>query len=417
MAKRKMGRGKRLAFLVAGLLVGGVAAGSLRYVWPATTSKELETGLTLQEIRKNRLEGAVRLLVVRATRADGWKPRVVPAGPLAKDKAAVSEIAAATGAPVAVNGSFFFYDGPAVGPLCVAGEWWCLPWANRTSLGIKEDGSVEIGAMTARIVLTAGQDGRAPVSPDGTATDGTPTDGAASAPAPGAPPGTANGPGQAGALPSVRRWEIQRLNGNPQDETWKDDLTMLTARMGDAYRLRSGETALAVRDGKVLAVTRVGQVALAGHDYVVVANGKARPQLDGVEVGQSVAAEVVTVPAQWQTFPEIVGGGPQLVHQGQPHSTEANENFRPDVLARGPRTALGRDAEGNLLLVVAQGGSAPFWGLTLPEMAQEMAALGATEAINLDGGHSTAMVVQGQLQNEPEGVMEVPVSNVLILAR
>lgn len=47
-------------------------------------------------------------------------------------------------------------------------------------------------------------------------------------------------------------------------------------------------------------------------------------------------------------------------------------------------------------------------GLTLAELARLMAALGCHDALNLDGGGSTALVSGSRLQNLPRSEFEVP---------
>ena len=55
-------------------------------------------------------------------------------------------------------------------------------------------------------------------------------------------------------------------------------------------------------------------------------------------------------------------------------------------------------------------------GVTLLEAARLMRALGASEALNLDGGGSTTMVVAGQLVNRPSDGTERAVSDALVVA-
>ena len=59
-------------------------------------------------------------------------------------------------------------------------------------------------------------------------------------------------------------------------------------------------------------------------------------------------------------------------------------------------------ADGRLLLVTVDG-RRPGWsaGVTLPEAARVMRSLGARDALNLDGGGSSAMVVRGELVSRP----------------
>jgi exopolysaccharide biosynthesis protein len=98
-------------------------------------------------------------------------------------------------------------------------------------------------------------------------------------------------------------------------------------------------------------------------------------------------------------------------------------NFAP---VRHPRTAVGIAAGGRRLLLVVVDGRQPGYsdGMTLTELATMMRALGARDAINLDGGGSSSIVrtdrasVNGvRILNKPsdkEG--ERPVGNALLLA-
>ncbi|MFF8618925.1 phosphodiester glycosidase family protein [Streptomyces sp. NPDC015350] len=69
---------------------------------------------------------------------------------------------------------------------------------------------------------------------------------------------------------------------------------------------------------------------------------------------------------------------------------------------RQPRTMAGIDRRGRLILATVdgrlKGGSE---GFTIHEAAAFMKSLGAVQAINLDGGGSTAMAVEGTLINQP----------------
>jgi exopolysaccharide biosynthesis protein len=91
--------------------------------------------------------------------------------------------------------------------------------------------------------------------------------------------------------------------------------------------------------------------------------------------------------------------------------TAAAEGFAPRqapgffgsfVAARQPRTLAGVRDDGTLLLVTVDG-RRPGWsaGMTLPEAARLMRSLGARDALNLDGGGSSAMTVRGEVVNRP----------------
>jgi exopolysaccharide biosynthesis protein len=74
-------------------------------------------------------------------------------------------------------------------------------------------------------------------------------------------------------------------------------------------------------------------------------------------------------------------------------------------------------ADGRIVLMVV-GGRQPYHslGMTLVEMATMLRQLGVTDALNLDGGGSTTLVVRGVVINLPsDETGERPVSDVLLV--
>ena len=104
-----------------------------------------------------------------------------------------------------------------------------------------------------------------------------------------------------------------------------------------------------------------------------------------------------------QAGPALVSRGRSLVRPGEDLEgfSAGRSQFDSDVTeGRHPRAAIGLD-ETRLLAVASEGRADGEAGLTLTELAELMAALGAREAINLDGGGSTSLVVEGRLLNRP----------------
>jgi hypothetical protein len=104
-----------------------------------------------------------------------------------------------------------------------------------------------------------------------------------------------------------------------------------------------------------------------------------------------------------QAGPALVVGGRMVLHGAEdPEGFAAGvSQFDSDITAgRHPRAALGV-AEDRLLAVASEGRAPDEAGLTLTELALLMSGLGATDAINLDGGGSTSMVIDGRLVNRP----------------
>jgi len=96
---------------------------------------------------------------------------------------------------------------------------------------------------------------------------------------------------------------------------------------------------------------------------------------------------------------QSVGGSPILVRDGHRWFPEEQRDL---YRLRAPRTMAGWASDGSMLLVTVDGRQAGrSVGMTMDEAADLMIGLGATDAINLDGGGSTAFVRDGVVVNHP----------------
>lgn len=127
---------------------------------------------------------------------------------------------------------------------------------------------------------------------------------------------------------------------------------------------------------------------------------------------------------------DLLQAGPLLVRDGVNAITGADEEgfsagsaqFDSDITAgRHPRSALAL-TDTHLLAVTCDGRHWDEAGLTLDELADELVALGAQSALNLDGGGSTALVCHGRLVNRPREQHGIelpqgrPISTALVLS-
>lgn len=117
---------------------------------------------------------------------------------------------------------------------------------------------------------------------------------------------------------------------------------------------------------------------------------------------------------------EMVGGFPDMLDKGA-RVGDLEVSTRPTFApVRHPRTAVGYDdATRKLWLIEVDGRRMPYSdGMTLPELATLMEALGIDEGLNLDGGGSSVMVVLGAARNRPsDAAGERAVVNALALVR
>lgn len=102
-------------------------------------------------------------------------------------------------------------------------------------------------------------------------------------------------------------------------------------------------------------------------------------------------------------FDNVLLSGPLLLldnHYAALDDSKFNAN-------KHPRTAVGLRGD-TLVFITVDGRSAMSHGVSLPELSQLMKWYGCTAAMNLDGGGSTTMYVQGQADN---GVVNYPSDN------
>jgi exopolysaccharide biosynthesis protein len=186
-------------------------------------------------------------------------------------------------------------------------------------------------------------------------------------------------------------------------------------------RLRAAGPATVRADGwaeTAYTVEEVGQLGGPVPAGTVVLStppaGTAAADLNALEVG-----DLVTVAWSVATWPGILdtsGGNPTLVRNGRVLS--GNVDGTTPFHRRNPRTGVGATADGRLLLVTVDGRQPDHSvGMTLREFAELFVGLGAQAAINLDGGGSTTMVLDGTVVNRFSDSQErrIPTA-VLVLA-
>jgi exopolysaccharide biosynthesis protein len=109
-----------------------------------------------------------------------------------------------------------------------------------------------------------------------------------------------------------------------------------------------------------------------------------------------------------------VGGGPVLIQNGLVNITN-NEELKfagKAIHDKHPRTAMGYTADGKLIILAVQGRTPGVAdGASLPQIAQILKDLGCIEAINLDGGGSSCLLINGKetiTPSDKEGQRAVP---------
>ena len=101
---------------------------------------------------------------------------------------------------------------------------------------------------------------------------------------------------------------------------------------------------------------------------------------------------------------EALHAGPVLINDGKIYvSVEEEVFFNTPVAGVQPRSAIGYTKNDELIMIVVDGRQVKSRGVYLEELAIMMHDLGCIEALNLDGGGSSALLVQNKLINRPLG--------------
>jgi len=143
-------------------------------------------------------------------------------------------------------------------------------------------------------------------------------------------------------------------------------------------------------------------------------DGSHADTLRSMSVGSSV---VFGWSLGWPDVFDSVGGNPTLIENGavQKQSIYGSDSF---VSGRHPRTAVAYNDRSNKLFLVTVDGRQPNYsrGMTLAGLTHFLRSrLGATDALNLDGGGSTTMVVNGTIRGRPSDGSERLVSSALVV--
>ncbi|HQU85478.1 MAG TPA: phosphodiester glycosidase family protein [Pyrinomonadaceae bacterium] len=115
---------------------------------------------------------------------------------------------------------------------------------------------------------------------------------------------------------------------------------------------------------------------------------------------------IESVEKEEQTFfskaEDITNGVPQLIKNGKIEITWEQEKASKSFYeTKHPRTAVAKLKDGKFLMVTIDGRSESSGGINLEDLAKLLLEFGATDAMNLDGGGSTTMFLDGKVVNKP----------------
>ena len=196
-----------------------------------------------------------------------------------------------------------------------------------------------------------------------------------------------------------QRWQIGYLNSG----FVQSGLSRYTSAWGPRYQaLSAEEQALLVRNNRVVyrftqsELDRGVPIGNTG-DLVVSRGGVSLP----AEIGDCVSFHL-QVSNPLGDLPHVLGAGPLLLQEGHVVLAGQKEGFSPAFLEQAaPRSVVAQDAQSLWLAAVTNGGSG---SPTLLETALALLQLKLSDALNLDGGSSTALLLADRLLVTGQGV-------------
>lgn len=211
--------------------------------------------------------------------------------------------------------------------------------------------------------------------------------------------------------------------GEPRRET----VPAIAARRPDAiaainagfFSMETGvPTDLLKVDGKIINGTKRARGAVG----ILDRNGVTELLFDRVRVATSGRPSyeplLGTRPADWAEAQDAVGGAGLLLFDGRELTDWTDERFVKGFdTTRHPRTMIGLGTDGAIWLVTVDGRNPLLsLGMSFTELQRLSRRLGLKSALNLDGGGSTTMWVDGEIVNRPtdaEGLR--PVSDAIVV--
>lgn len=343
---------------------------------------ELGPGVHLIQESRPEIPLAISTLIVDTSRADIiMEPRFTDDA-LSGTRRPIHQIVARNDDPEsipfgAINADFGSARTRPPGPFVGQGTTWLLPhWVDRSSISVAEDGSIFIGAPRMAAFL------RGPES---------------------APP-----------------IELKAVNLQFRAEDWDTPSTdtLYTWPLGSqapvppegflAIQVQlDGEEVLPNAPAAGIITADPGKESLP-LDAKRIAFHLAEPLPEWIKEGARVSVEITHSDLSGKVV-GMVGGGPLILKDGEilrPNVQGPRENYGANIYAaRHPRTAVGIREDGRTVVAMVVDGRQDGYsrGVNLVELAELMKEKGAYTAMNLDGGGSSTMVVQGEIVNSPSG--------------
>ncbi|MBR6163797.1 phosphodiester glycosidase family protein [bacterium] len=203
-----------------------------------------------------------------------------------------------------------------------------------------------------------------------------------------------------------------RINNVNQPRMLSSDVLIYTSDWGRmSPAVKAGHRAIKVINGVVVEISDLNPVSISSNSVIIDAP---KTTVSNINLGDKLAYEF-SVNEKLKGYENVISGGPYLVKNGNVF-VDVNEQKLTAIGGRNPRTAIGYTEDKRLIMVTIDGREETSVGITLTDLAILMKSLGCVNAMNLDGGGSTVMYVNGKVVNSPAVKGGIQISNALTVS-
>ena len=283
--------------------------------------------------------------------------------------ATISQMSAGYNDIAMVNGGYFAWTGNLIGLTKIDGEIVSNDYFNRSAVGIKEDGSTIFGRVSydGKIIFNGVE-----------------------------------------------------IPVNVNSERGENGAVVYNEYFGASTGTNSFGTEIEVRNGIITNIfPNKGNNFILKGSQIISVHGAAAEIFNDAKIGDEIifSEKIISDDGDFNSVPNILGAGPRLIANGQIFVTADAEEFPADIkFGRAPRSAVGVTKWGDYILAVADGRQSHSQGCTLQEWADILLnKFGAVDAINLDGGGSSELLVKEKIVNSPSDGSERSVGSALVI--
>ena len=204
--------------------------------------------------------------------------------------------------------------------------------------------------------------------------------------------------------------KINEIVSGVNRERKSDELILYTPEFNSTTLTDGNGVETVIKKGKVIKVfSNKGSNTIPTDGFVLSATGKFSDKLRNLKIGNKIKYELslskpITDSSSFDMpkLEDIVSGVPQLIKNSKIEITwEQEKSSKAFVETKHPRTAVAKLKDGKFLMVTVDGRSEESGGIGLQHLAEILLELGAIDAMNLDGGGSTTMFLDGKIVNKP----------------